>query len=57
MNMKTKILFPGDQEILIDMLLCLRFVLQEFGMIWLIDIDEPCLEGALVRSKGMAKNS
>jgi len=39
MNMKTKLVFVGDRDIHIDMSLCLWFVLQEFGMIWLIDID------------------
>ena len=43
MNMNTEIVFVGDQDIHIDMSLCLRFVIQEFGMIWLIDIDKPCL--------------
>ena len=42
--MKTKLVFAGDWDIHIDMSLCLRFVLQEFDMIWLIDIDEIFLE-------------
>ena len=40
MNMKTKLVFVGDRDIHIDMSLCLKFFLQDFGMIWLIDINE-----------------
>ena len=44
MNMKTELVFVGNWDIHIDTSLCLKFLLQEFGMIWLIDIDEQCLE-------------
>jgi len=35
--------FASDWDMHIDMSLCWKFVLQEFDMIWLIDIDEQCL--------------
>ena len=44
MNMQTELVFAGDQDMHIDMSLCLKFVLQEFDMIWMFNIDKQCLE-------------
>ncbi len=44
MNIRIELVFVGDHDIHIDMSLCLKFVLQEFDMIWLFNIDKQCLE-------------
>lgn len=40
MNIYTELVFASDRDMHTDMSLCLKFVLQKFDMISLIDIDE-----------------
>ena len=40
MNVYIELMFAGDQDMHINMSLCLKFAPQEFDMIWLIDIYE-----------------
>lgn len=44
MNIYTKLVFAGDWNMDTNMSLCLKFVLEVFDKIWMIDMDDKCLD-------------